>query len=164
MARGLIALVALVLVAGCAEPAPPTLAGGSIEAALPASIWPADPSIVAAVACPDLDTELIAQSTTCTAVLDAEEITVDVVVDDLGAATATVRETLFVVAEAADQLAARLRDDLSIEAIQAECTVVVVIVEPGRSFDCAATSGDRAIDFTVVLGREVDEWTLRLGG
>jgi hypothetical protein len=165
VARGLISLVAffVVVLAGCAEPAPPTLAEGSIEAALPASIWPADPSIVTDVACPDADTELIAQSTTCSAVLDAEEITVDVVIDELGAAIAAVREPLFVVAEAADQLVARLRDDLSIEAIQAECAVIVVVAEPERSFDCAATSGDRTIDFEVVLGRFVDEWTLRLG-
>ncbi|MEZ5245126.1 MAG: hypothetical protein R2707_08530 [Acidimicrobiales bacterium] len=166
MAGRLIAVLAasLLVASACAEPAPPTLEVGSLEAALPASAWPDDPSIVTDVACPELDTSLIAQTTVCTAVLDADTVTVDVVIDEFGAATAGVREPLFVVAEAADRLVERLRDDLSIEAISAQCAAVVIIAEPGRSFACAATSGDRTIDFDVVLGREAGAWELRLAG
>ena len=166
MARRLIALagVAGLLGVGCAEPAPPTLADGSVVAALPAALWPDDPSIVADVACPDLDPELIAQSTTCTAVLDADAVTVDVVIDEAGAATASVREPLFVPADAAEQLTTRLETDLSIDAVDTVCRAVVIVAEPGRSVVCDATHDGRPIEFEIVLDRAGDGWTLRVAG
>lgn len=166
MARRLIALTGVVglVVAGCAEPAPPTLADGSVAAALPGSLWPDDPSIVTGVACPDLDPELIAQTTTCTAVLDADAVTVDVVIDEAGEATANVREPLFVVGDAADQLTTRLEADLSIDAIDAACHAVVIVAEPGRSVVCDATHDGRPIEFEIVLDRAGDGWTLRVAG
>ncbi len=165
MARRLIAVVAVALTVGaCAEPAPPTLATGSLEGALPASIWADDPSLVTDVECPDVDPVLIAQSTTCTATLDQAAVTVDVIIDELGAATATIREPLFVVADAADALVERLRSDLGIDAIQAGCVEVVVIAAVDRVLDCEATDGDRAIEFELVLGVSSGSgyWTLRV--
>ena len=164
MARCLIALagVAALVGAGCAEPGPPTLADGSVVAALPAALWPDDPSIVTDVACPDLEPEPIAQTTTCTAVLDADGVTIDVVIDEVGAATASVREPLFVVRDVADQLTARLQADLSIDAIDTECRSVVIVAAPGRSVVCAATHDGRPIEFEILLDDGGDEWTLRL--
>ena len=163
MARDLITLgLGLVALAGCAEAAPPTLADGSLEAALPAAIWPVDPGVVTAVACPDLDADLIVQTTICTAVLDRDEVTVDVAIDELGAATASIREPLFVLADAADVLVGQLRADLSIQEIEATCDGAVIVAEPGRTLDCEATHDDRVIPFALVLGDENGDWTLRL--
>jgi hypothetical protein len=147
VARSLTALaLAFVLLAGaCAEPGPPTLATGSLEGSLSASIWPDDPGLVSDVDCPALDVELIAQTTTCTALLDADPVTVDVQIDELGAATATVREPLFRLADAETELATRLRDDLSLEAIEATCEGTVLVAEPGRAISCEATDGGRPI-------------------
>lgn len=166
MARRLIALLAAVAlgVTACAEPAPPTLEAGSLEAALPASIWPEDPSLVTGVSCPDLDPALIAQSTTCTATLDRDEVTVEVEIDELGGATAAVREPLFVVADAADALVGRLRSDLGIQAIDASCVGVVVVAAADRVLECEATDGSRVIEFELVTGVSGGSglWTLRV--
>jgi hypothetical protein len=165
VARRLIAVVAVALTVGsCAEPAPPTLAAGSLEAALPESIWADAPSLVTDVACPDLDPALIAQPTTCTATLDQEAVTVDVVIDELGAATATIREPLFVVADAADALVERLRADLGIDAIEAGCADTVVIAAADRVLACEASDGNRSIEFELVLGVSSGSgsWTLRV--
>lgn len=153
-------MIVALLAAACAEPAPPSLAAGSLESALPAAIWPADPSVVSAVACPGLDTDLVAQTTVCTAVLGADSITVDVDVDELGAADAVIREELFVVADAADGLAARLRADLGVDPLEVSCADAVVLAEPGRSLSCEASSGERSISFTLVLGHRAGDWTL----
>lgn len=141
MARRLIVL--LLLVTACAEAAPPTLASSSVEAALPASIWPDEPSLVSVVACPRLDTEIIAQATTCTATLDTNRVTVDVEVDDAGAASATVREPLFVVSEASEQLARRLADDLDIEQPTVACRQQVVVAAAGVQFFMRRVAGWR---------------------
>lgn len=158
MARCLIALA--LVVAACAEPAPPTLADGSVEAALPASIWPDDPALVGEVECPAVDVEVIAQTTVCTAMLDTDPVTVDVVIDETGAATANVREPLFVVAEARDALRDRLRRDLGIDAIAVACERSVVVASDGREIRCDATSGGRMISFDLTLGGAEGEWTL----
>jgi hypothetical protein len=166
VARRLIAVLAgsMLAASACAEPAPPTLATGSLEAALPASVWPDDPSVVTDIDCPDVDPALIAQSTTCTASLDGEAITVDVSIDELGSASAVVREPLFVVAEAADALVGRLRADLGIEAIDAACAGVVVIAAVDRAIACEASDGSRVIEFELVLGvsNGSGSWTLRV--
>ena len=164
MARRLITVLTLAAigVTACAEPGPPTLADGSLESALPESIWPDDPSLVSGVDCADLDTEVIAQSTMCTATLDSEAVTVDVEIDETGAAVATVNEPLFVVADAADELASRLREDLSIDEIDVKCDQAVVLAATGRTLACEATNDGRPIGFELVLTGEADEWTIRL--
>jgi len=156
-------LATALLAAACAEAAPPTLGAGTLEASLPAAVWPADPALVSEVDCPDLDLEVIAQSTLCTAVLDTDAVTIDVAVDELGRATAEVREPLFVVASAADALVSRLERDLSIDAIDADCEGTVIVAEPARVLSCQATSSGRTISFELVLGGEDGTWMLTLG-
>jgi hypothetical protein len=162
VARRLIFLA--LLVGACAEPAPPTLAVGSVEAALPGSIWPDDPSLVTDLDCPGLATEVIAQTILCTATLDSDPVTVDVGIDELGAATAQVREPLFVVADAVEELVDRLRNDVSIEALEAFCARTVVIPKEGRVLDCEATDGVRVIAFRLMFGVRADDLTLELVG
>ncbi|MEQ8840408.1 MAG: hypothetical protein RIB98_05475 [Acidimicrobiales bacterium] len=165
MARRLIAVVfAVVTFASCAEPAPPTLEAGSLEASLPAAVWPDDPALVTDVDCPGLDVEVVAQAVACTAMLDGASVTVDVAVDEAiegqAATTATVRETLFVVAEAADQLAARLATDLGIEPPTVACDRAVVIAEAGTELACVARRDADPIDFVVRLLDDTGGWTL----
>lgn len=160
MARCLIAV--LLFAAACAEAAPPTLETGSLESSLPGAIWPDDPALVTEVDCPDLDVALIAQSTVCTGVLDTEVVTVDVAIDEFGAATAQIREPLFVVVEAADALVAQLKNDLSIDAVRATCEGTVILAEPGRSLDCQAISSARSIAFRLTLTDDTGTWTLAL--
>lgn len=161
MARCLIAV--LLLATACAEAGPPTLEAGILEASLPASIWPDDPDLVTELLCPDIDVDLIAQSITCTATLDVDAVTVAVEIDEEGAATAAIEEPLFVVASAADALVSRLREDLSVNAIEASCEGTVIVAEAGRSLGCIAISGGRSIAFDLVLDGEEGVWTLKLG-
>lgn len=161
MARCLIALA--LVVAACAEPAPPTLADGSVEAALPASIWPDDPALVGEVECPAVDVEVIAQTTVCTAMLDTDPVTVDVDIDVEGAASASVRETLFVVSDAADQLADRLAADLGIEPPTVDCGRQVVVPSTGLELSCGASRGADTIDFTLRLVDAEGGWEIVLG-
>lgn len=168
LTRALPAVVVVALLVACAEPAPPTLAVGSLEAAVPGAVWPDDPSLVVDVDCPGLDPDLIAQTTTCTATIGAAEVTLDVVLDDDGAAAVEVRETLFVAAQAADELAERLRSDLGIAAVEASCRPVVVLAEPGTTLDCTATQDGRPIDFVLELdtaaATDPSAWVLRPQG
>lgn len=165
---GLVLWSGTVLLAACAEPAPPTLADGSLEAAVPGAVWPDDPSLVSGVDCPALDPALVAQSTTCTAMVGAAGVTLDVVIDDLGAAVIEVRESLYAADDAADGLAERLRTDLGISAVQASCRPAVVLAEPGTTLDCTATHDGRPIEVVLELDAadptDPSAWILRPRG
>ena len=166
MARRLIVpllLFAALIGAACAEPAPPTLAAGSLEAALPAAIWSDDPALVSAVECPELAAELIAQSTVCTAVLDSDEITVDVAIDIVGEATAVVREPLYEISAAVDQLRTRLELDLGFPPDSVECDRDVVVVDAGIEVECEASRENDVIEFTLVLLDREGTWEPRFG-
>ena len=39
--------------------------------------------------------------------------------------------------------------------------VILIVAEDGRAISCTATSGDRSIDFVLVLTDEAGEWVLR---
>lgn len=160
MARGLIPLV--LLLAACAEPAPPTLDVDSVHDAVPALVWPDDPALVADVSCPDLDAEFIAQSVACTATLDGERVTADVVVDEVGLVAAVVRQTLFRVADASSQLADRLAVDLGITPPTVRCDRAVVLARPGAEITCTATNDGSPIDFTVRLLDGDGNWTVEI--
>jgi hypothetical protein len=157
-----IAVALLVLVSACAEAAPPTLSAGSVESALPVAVWPEAPDLVAAVTCPDLDIAVIAQTTNCTATLDGEAVTLEVAVDNEGAATAAVAEPLFVVSSAAEEISGRLVADLALDAAPVvECDRTVVVARPGASFGCEASrDADETFEFSIQLIDASGSWTL----
>lgn len=158
MARCLIALV--VLLAACAEAAPPTLDVDSVHDVVPALVWPDDPELVTDVSCPDLLAEIIAQSVACTATLAGEPVIADVVVDEVGFVAASVRQQLFRLADAADQLADRLAADLGIAAPTVTCDRAVVLARTGAEVGCIATHDGSPIDFTVRLLDGDGNWTV----
>jgi hypothetical protein len=160
VARCLIAL--LLVVSACAEEAPPTLEAGSLVSALPDSIWPENATLVTEVACPDLDIELIAQAATCTAALDGDVITVDVRIDDVGAAETAVREDVFVVADAGAELGRRLAEDLDIAPPDVTCDRTVLVVRPDAEVSCEATHDGRPIAFTLRLLDGAGSFSLEL--
>ncbi|MDW3219130.1 MAG: DUF4333 domain-containing protein [Acidimicrobiales bacterium] len=160
MARRLISLV--LLLAACAEAGPPTLDVESVHEVVPALVWPDDPALVADVSCPDLLAEFIAQSVACTATLDGEPITADVVVDEVGFVAAVVRQTLFRVADAEAQLAGRLADDLGISPPTVTCTRSVVLARTGTEIPCTASNDGSPIDFTVRLLDGDGNWSVEI--
>lgn len=163
MARRLsLTLLLAVMAAACAADPDPTLDTASVVEALPAVVWPDDPSLVTEVSCRDLDPEVIAQSVRCTAQLDAEPITVDVDVTEDGGVDGRVVEPLFAVADAADQLAARLADDLGIEPPEIACGRDVVIARAGTEFGCTATRAGDPIDFVLRLLDSEGGWTVEI--
>jgi hypothetical protein len=157
-----IAVALLVLLSACAEPAPPTLSTGSVERAIPVAVWPEDPDLVEAVTCPDLDIALIAQTTSCTATLDGEAVTLEVAVDNEGAAAAAVAEPLFLVSSAAEEISGRLVADLALDAAPVvECARTVVVARPGASFGCRASrAADDTLEFAIQLIYATGGWTL----
>lgn len=159
MARSLIGgvLVAAAVVAGCAEPGPPTLVTESVVDAIPESVWPADPALVADVACPTLLEEPVAQTTTCTATLDGAPVTIALVVSEIGAVAPTVIEPLFDVDTAAMEMASRLGDDLGVE-VEVECARRVVIARAGEVVGCTARRGTDPIDFRIELLDDAGRW------
>lgn len=163
MARRLI-LLAVVALAGCAEADAPTLATGSVEAALPPLIWPADPSRVTEVACPGVDAEVIAQAVICTADLDGDQVTIDAAVDEEGGVTASVVEPLFSLGDAGDQLAARLAADLGLAAPAVDCERAVVVARAGTEVACTATQAGLPIAFTFRLLDADGRWTVEVSG
>jgi hypothetical protein len=168
VAGRLIVVLALALVAaGCAEPAPPTLATGTVAEALPLAVWPTDPSLVTDVECPDLDPTLIAQSGVCGARIAGDPVTIEVVIDDEAGTTATVREPLFDVAAAGVQLAARIRSDLSLDAdvsLSVQCAPGVVVARAGAVVSCIAERSGDPIGFELDLLDETGAWSLRYAG
>ncbi len=158
-------LTAMALVAvGCAEPAPPTLATETVAAALPSAVWPADPSLVTEVECPDLDPVRIAQTGRCRARIAGDRVTIDVVIDDQARTTATVREPLFDAGAAGTQLAERLRSDLSIDAgvpLTVRCEPAVVVARPGALVTCVGDRSGDLIDFEIEVLDDTGAWSLR---
>lgn len=168
MAGGLIrrigvgsALVATVTL-GCAEPAPPSLDGDALVESLPASVVPDDPGLVTAVSCPDPIPEVVAQRLECTADLGGHPITVDVDVDVEGRATVAVREPLFDLDLAADEVAGRLEGDLG-RRPDVVCPGTVVVLVVGDRIACTATLEDRAIELEIELTDEAGGFTVQLG-
>lgn len=154
MARRLIPLFLLMvapMVAACAEPDPPRLAEGSVEAALPELVWPERPGLVTAVTCPELDAEAIAQSTVCRATLDGASVTVAVEIDEVGVVSAEVAEPLFDFGAVEEQLAARLAADLGIDAPVVSCDRAVAISRAGTETTCVADRDGDTITFLVRL-------------
>ncbi|MEM7140102.1 MAG: DUF4333 domain-containing protein [Actinomycetota bacterium] len=162
MARRLIVAALVLVVAGCAESAPEVLEVGSVEDALPAVVWPDDPSLVSQVRCPAPAASGVAQDLRCTAVLGADPISVDAVVDEDGRVEAVVAEPLFVVADAAAQLAVRLAADLGVEVPSVDCDRAVVVARAGTEIACVATRGDDPIGFTVRLLDADGAWTVEI--
>ncbi|MEZ5165121.1 MAG: hypothetical protein R2695_01035 [Acidimicrobiales bacterium] len=157
------AAVALAGLVSCAHPADPTLDGASVTAGLPAAIWPADPGAVTGVECPDLDPEVVAQTTTCHVRIGADRVAVDVAVDTTGSVTVDVGVALFDVAAAGRAVATRWRDDAGVDDMPSvDCERAVVVARAGVSVPCRATRDGLAVDFAVRLvdgrgGWELDE-------
>lgn len=162
MARRLTATTLAVAVAlgACAEADPPFLETSSVLDALPASVWPADPSLVDDVACPDLVAEPIAQASSCTATLDDDPITVAIVIDDDGVVGASVDDPLFDVAAAAQEMGDRLATDLGIARsdVDVACDRAVRVAVPGAATDCVADRSGDPLEFRMVLLDDAGAW------
>ena len=93
---------------------------------------------------------------------DGDAITVDVEIDAEGVASASVREPLFVVSDAAGELADRLVADLGIEPPTVECGRQVVVPTAGLEFTCTATRDADPIEFTLRLVDGEGGWEIVL--
>ncbi len=150
------------VVAACAEPAPPTLATDTVTTGIAAAVWPADPSVITDVACPDLDEQPIAQTSRCTAQLHGEALTIDVVVDELGQTSTALREPLFDTAAASEAIRERLIEDLGFApgSVRVVCDRDVVVARPDAVVDCIAERGTDPIEFELRVVDDTGEWTL----
>jgi hypothetical protein len=153
-----ILVVGSLAAAACAQPNPPTLAGESLVAGIPESVWPEDPGLITEVDCPAVDEGTVAQSTVCTARLHGESLTIDVTVAEDGVTSATVRETLFDVAAAEAEAARRLSADLG-GPTEVMCEVGVIVAEVGSGVDCRAGHDHATIDFVLELVDTDGTWT-----
>lgn len=130
---------ALALMAGCAEAAPPSLSDGSVAAALADVLAEVDATIDIDATCPDLDGDLVAQTTVCSLAADGLTLTADVTIDEAGVVATDVREPLFRVADAADQLAEQFAADLGIAPPTVVCDTRILVVEVDATTTCTAT-------------------------
>lgn len=161
MARGLIVLFvgAGVVATACADD--PSLDQDAVVAGLPAAVVPDDPSIVADVACPEPEPEVIAQSFTCTASLHGVPITIDVTVDEQAGASTVVREPLYELSTMEAAAAARLGADLGV-AVEVVCPGTVIVFAVGATVDCRAVHDDRPLDFVAEIVDTDGNFTLAL--
>ena len=163
MARGLIAmgLVAAGAALATACGADPTLDAASVEEGLDRVLFPDDPSIVAALDCPEPDIEVVAQSLVCTATLHGEPITVDAVIAEDGAAEATIRERLLDLAAVEQDLAARVEADIGVE-VGVRCPASFVVDRAGIGFECTVTRDGEALSFRGEIVDDDSGWTVEL--
>ena len=161
MARRLIAAIALFSLGASACADDPSLELASLVDGLPVALLAAEPTAIADVECTEPVAEIIAQELSCTALLHEQPITIDVVVDETGAATSTIRETLFDLAPVEIDLAARLVDDLGIH-VAVECPGTVIVLFVGEQFVCTAMHDDRPLVFTVEIVDGDGNWTVDL--
>ena len=148
--NGAVIVAGVLLVAGCAEPAPPSLDGPAIVESLAASVVPAAPEVVSDVACPEPVPEVVAQTLVCTARLGDEAITIDVTVDEAGLGAVRVREPLFDLTGTATEVADRLEADLGSRP-EVACPGEVVVLRPGTVVDCTATLDGRPLGLAVEI-------------
>lgn len=132
---------------------------------LPSAIWPDDPSLVTETDCPELVRVPIAQTTTCVASLDSQPVSVPIVIDDEGAVTTEVREILFDVGVATDELESRLAEDLGLSAaaIDISCDRAVLIAAAEATATCLADRAGDIIGLRVVLLDETGRWEPQFG-
>jgi len=153
-----VVVVAALAAAGCAEPGPPTLSSESVVAGIPESVWPDAPGLITDVKCPNIDDSVVSQSTVCTARLNGEALTIDVVIAEDGAAATTVRETLFELTKAEAEAADRLSEDLGVP-VEVSCSSGVVVAEVGVVVDCVASHDHGSIGFVLEIIDRDGTWS-----